>query len=282
MKTVREVNEIVKNILESENCKTQEIDILISEIKEKIKVDKTKGKIIGPLIKELSKKKHLINETKEKNNKADQESNNNDINFILENKHIPIAQVRNKLKELTNSKSDGHQHLIDSLIEKEKQLRKLYKERKVTFIEVNKGKLSIGPRPTLTKIDELKKLGVTTIVTLLKISEKMVDELGQKINSIEINWIWFPLSAGKLSEEKIVKEKINNLYENLIMKLSQGEIIFIHCAAGIHRTGLFTNGLLRKMNFSVEDAKSKIYQMRPVTSIEAVKKHWDWSEKIIK
>ncbi|MEZ4987473.1 MAG: hypothetical protein R2795_20915 [Saprospiraceae bacterium] len=109
----------------------------------------------------------------------------------------------------------------------------------------------------------------------------MVEELGGEIKLCEMDWEWLPLSASNFRTDVVFKNTVNNLYDNLIKKLDNGEKVFVHCAAGIHRTGAFSNGLLRKMGFSEIEAKEMIYKMRPVTAIEAIRKHWDWSEIII-
>ena len=86
------------------------------------------------------------------------------------------------------------------------------------------------------------------------------------------------MSASSLPEGKQIK-KVRLLFESIEDKLTNGERIFIHCAAGIHRTGAFTYGLLRYMGYSAEIAKEKINLLRTITYQQAQIKHWAWGEQ---
>jgi predicted protein tyrosine phosphatase len=141
------------------------------------------------------------------------------------------------------------------------------------------GKIAIGGRPSLQLIELLKSEGCSTVITLLKESEKKIAEMvGQKAESLGMHWIWFPLTASNLpSGEAINDAKI--LFKDLQIRLNNQERIFIHCAAGIHRTGSFTNGLLRFMGNSAEESREKINQIRPIILRDAHPKHWAWGEQ---
>ncbi|MEA2041981.1 MAG: tyrosine-protein phosphatase [Bacteroidota bacterium] len=280
MKTNKNILFKIKESLKSKSPDIQTIEELVAEIKEKIAQDKTTGRELGPYIKKLQKKFIIKKPAKIQQTKK---VNKSDLEYLLKSKYAPISAVRKKIKELQNLNLSENQSIIKRLIEKELFLSKLYKERKINFIPISNGSLAIGPRPTFEKVEELSKLGVTTIVTLLKDSEKGVEDLGHKIEALKMYWIWFPLSAKNFNFNRKYKIKsTNDIYANLIDRLSKNEKIFIHCAAGVHRTGAFSNGLLRTTGVSVDKAKELIYEMRPVSAIEAVSKHWNWSEKIIK
>lgn len=202
----------------------------------------------------------------------------------LENKYITKHKVRQLLKQLGEidaTELPEIEGLISNLESKLESLTKIYKQKNIEFVELGNGFLALGARPSRNKIYILKKENVTTIITLLKKEEKLVKELGEHIKSLGINWIWFPLSASKLETNDEFKQTINDLYADLMRRLENGEKVLIHCAAGVHRTGAFSNGLLRKMGFSQVEAKEKIYEIRPVTALEAITRHWNWSEKII-
>lgn len=203
--------------------------------------------------------------------------------IVLDDKYAPIRKVREVLKELkqVEAASLDIEVLIQGLESKERALKVLYKRKKIHFIALQNGYLGLSGRPSLEKIKILKEDGVTTIVTLLKEEEKRVLALGDQIKSLDIHWVWFPLAASQLEDNTVFKQEINNVYEAIIARIEAGEKILIHCAAGVHRTGSFSNGLLRKMGFSKIEAKEKIYEIRPVTVLEAIPKHWNWSERMI-
>ncbi len=207
-----------------------------------------------------------------------------EIRLILDDKFCKINRVRKKIKELQNFdvSDDFAKNIYNQLVEKELFLSEVYKSKEISFIPIKNGRLSIGGRPNDQKITELKQLGVTSVVTLLKNNEFEAKKFKTLLNDLNINWIHFPMFASKLEKTPEFKLKTNAVYDKLIEKLKVGETFFIHCAAGIHRTGAFTNGLLLKIGFSPEESKEMIYKMRKVTAIEAVAKHWNWSKNIIK
>ena len=49
------------------------------------------------------------------------------------------------------------------------------------------------------------------------------------------------------------------------MKKNPKERIVIHCAAGIHRTGVFAYSVLRGLGYSATNAMSKILELRKAT-----------------
>jgi len=156
-----------------------------------------------------------------------------------------------------------------------------YEKRKIKFVKVKNGSICLGGRPSLKTIKLLGLEGVNHIITLQNERELKVPDLGKTIIEAGMTWKWFPLSASRLPIDVEFKQKIQSLYADLEKELKAGKKIFIHCAAGIHRTGCFTNGLLRYMNYEKEESRRLIEEMRKVTVRGAVAKHWNWSEKII-
>jgi len=209
-----------------------------------------------------------------------------EIQHLLDDKYLKISSLRELIRSLIEDESQiddlqNKNDFIEKLKDRERELRRVYRQKQAVFVSLANGRIGIGGRPSVAKIQEFKDEGVTCIVTLLKPEEKLVEELGSAIQSAGIEWVWFPLSASQLPDDEDFKNNIKAVYEQLISILKNGGTVFIHCAAGVHRTGSFTNGLLRKMGLSKEESKSKIFEMRPITAIEAVTKHWNWSEKII-
>lgn len=150
---------------------------------------------------------------------------------------------------------------------------------KYAWIELLNGHLAIGGRPSMRLIEELGKDSCTTIVTLLRKSEeKFAKEIGEKCENLGINWIWLPLSASVLPQGTELQNVLTSMNQ-VKDKLEQGERIFIHCAAGIHRTGAFTYGLLRFLGNSPDIAKEIIKKLRPITEQQAQLKHWQWGEQ---
>lgn len=209
--------------------------------------------------------------------------NQDHVTRLLENQYAKISEIRKAIGQLTEAENPTplHENWLQDLQEKEAALSVLYKQKTINFQPVKAGFLALGGKPGVDRLAELTTLNTTTVVTLLKEKETGVAEIKAAVTEQGIDWIWFPLSASQLSLDPEFRQKINELYHTLIQKLEAGERIFVHCAAGVHRTGSFSNGLLRKMGFTQEESRTMIYAIRPVTALEAVKKHWAWSEAVI-
>ena len=150
---------------------------------------------------------------------------------------------------------------------------------KYTWLAINKGFLAIGGRPSMNSITLLKSENCSTIVTLLRESEqKIAIAIENKAQSENIAWVWFPLAASALPQGEQI-ENVRVTFAAIQEKLSNGGRIFIHCAAGIHRTGAFTYGLLRYLGNTAETAKEMIKKLRLITYQEAQEKHWVWGEQ---
>ncbi|MDZ7879803.1 MAG: response regulator [Saprospiraceae bacterium] len=189
-----------------------------------------------------------------------------------------IAQLLYQLN--LSSFQETEQELISDI----KQLLKAKRRqdqatRKFTWLPVKNGQLSIGGRPSLPLVELLKAQNCHVIITLLEQSkQRSAEEIGNKAIALGMEWIWCPLSASDLprGEDLIKVQKIMGQLEE---RLADGQNLFIHCAAGIHRTGAFTHGLLRFMGYNTEKSKQTISDLRAVTAREAQEKHWHWGEQ---
>ena len=119
-------------------------------------------------------------------------------------------------------------------------------------------------------------------IFLTLLSEK---EGGKKIQSISkqnnIEWLWFPMESGNPPSE----ERINELAE-LFFKIehilkNKGKI-YIHCSAGIHRTGMITYSFLRFIGKDTESAKRKLENLRLITSEGVGDNRIEWGNSIYK
>ena len=69
------------------------------------------------------------------------------------------------------------------------------------------------------------------------------------------------------------------LYDKLKKILAAGGRIFVHCAAGIHRTGMIIYGLLRSMSFTQDVAKTTLHTLRPVTGEGLGESRFEWGNR---
>jgi len=131
------------------------------------------------------------------------------------------------------------------------------------WVSLGGGHLAIGHRPQIKAIRAMPQDGCTHVLTLLSEAEGAA-AIGAAVQAAGIRWFWFPLSsavpppASRLSEVCL-------LYQNLQTALEAQARIFIHCSAGIHRTGMVAYGFLRSQGLSPPEAVAKLQELREVT-----------------
>lgn len=151
----------------------------------------------------------------------------------------------------------------------------------VNWVKVNKGFLGIGHKPGgKISFDGLKKEGITHLITLLKENEDALS-IGKQAKNINIVWIWFPFSASKSHEDEMISE-VYDLYNQLEVLLNQEIKIYIHCSAGIHRTGMITYGLLRFLKIEKAEASKILKSLREVTFSQVGEDRLIWGDQFYK
>jgi protein tyrosine phosphatase len=128
------------------------------------------------------------------------------------------------------------------------------------------GSVHLGHRP---KYKHLRKgmYNYTHILTLLHEKEG-ASELGSAIKASGIKWLWFPTwGIQKEIDETLphIREftsKMTTLLETLEFLLNRGCHIFIHCSAGIHRTGTVMASLLYHLGYGDEMVMRTLHKMQ--------------------
>jgi protein-tyrosine phosphatase len=62
------------------------------------------------------------------------------------------------------------------------------------------------------------------------------------------------------------------MFDRLKDNLEEGHHIYIHCSAGIHRTGMIANALLRYLGYTADESEALIAELRTHTA-EGVGEH---------
>ncbi len=125
--------------------------------------------------------------------------------------------------------------------------------------------LVLGPRPGKKSMNRLSELGLTHCCTLL--SEKEDPNAIKRIcGRLGCEWIWLPVDGGGLDTLKAVP--IADYVHQLDEALGGIETpkVYLHCSAGIHRTGYVVYILLRLMGLDEADALKTLNELRPVTA----------------
>lgn len=133
----------------------------------------------------------------------------------------------------------------------------------VEFTSVLNGALAIGHRPKLKKIQHYKEFGASHIWTLLCEKEGALD-IKKATEKAGLDWLWLSLSNGKPPEDSLLPD-INASFAECKAALHDGAHIYLHCSAGIHRTGMIAYAFLRYLGYSESDAIAKLKEMRALT-----------------
>lgn len=129
------------------------------------------------------------------------------------------------------------------------------------FVEVTDGlELALGHRPKYKDLPKLKQEGVTHLVTLLSAREG-----GTEVQSAAryegIGVVWMPLPKADVSTFDIEEFNLAIHYLSRV----RGRM-FVHCSAGIHRTGMVGYAILRNLGYTPEQAKATLAKLRPITA----------------
>lgn len=131
--------------------------------------------------------------------------------------------------------------------------------------KLNKDTLILGPRPGKKSFDRLSELNLTHCCTLLSEREQAptIERISRRLNC---EWIWLPIEGGHL--ETLRALEIEKYVETFFSAIAQNAHprVYLHCSAGIHRTGFFAYLLLRADGWTQADATRHLAQLRPVTA----------------
>lgn len=142
------------------------------------------------------------------------------------------------------------------------------------WVSVEHGFLAIGHKPGgKLSFAGLKAAGTTAVLTLL-MEREGARETGRGVEGAGMEWLWFPFSAVNPAESSEVK----TLFQRMKQELDKEGRIYIHCSAGIHRTGMITYAFLRHLGLGPEDAMNKLLSLRKVTAEGATEKRIAWGD----
>jgi protein-tyrosine phosphatase len=102
-------------------------------------------------------------------------------------------------------------------------------------------------------------------------------QIGTQTQQAGMDWVWFPFSASK-PHGQYDTIKVLQLYNQLQVILNAGGKIYIHCSAGIHRTGMVTYGLLRYLGYKKIDALQMLRALREITVAQVGADRLQWGD----
>lgn len=147
-----------------------------------------------------------------------------------------------------------------------------------TWQAVGGGRLALGPRPRVRALPDLRAAGATHIATLLSEHEGARD-VGDAAVRAGLAWLWLPLPNGDPPPQARTPELLAAL-DAWISHLSGGAAIYLHCAAGIHRTGTIAHALLLRLGLPASDARRLLSALRPITAAEVGEHRLAWGLRV--
>jgi len=147
----------------------------------------------------------------------------------------------------------------------------------IYWVSIGGGHMAVGKRPRFRDLSALKRRGVTHLLTLQGDREGAMN-IGEAVRELGMQWLWLPLSHGGRTAPDRLPE-IVELYERLRLILKEGGRLYVHCSAGIHRTGMISNGLLRFLGYSSAEARAILTEMRKLTGEEVGEDRIKWGEQ---
>lgn len=149
--------------------------------------------------------------------------------------------------------------------------------RQILWKKIESGRLALWPRPGKKHLRWLKDAGVSRLVTLL--SEKEGGKIiGDEVEKWGVAWTWLPLAGAQPPGGKSRAMLLEGII-GLSNCIDKGESLLIHCAAGMHRTGMVAYTLLRLRGFPEAEALRMIGEMRPHTLEGIHQKHIAWGNE---
>lgn len=170
---------------------------------------------------------------------------------------------------------------VGALIQELISTKKLYDIKSdLVQVPVLQGRISIGHRPKFKVIPFLKREGITHVLTLLSRREG-AEKIGESVRKSELEWIWHPMeNATPPSSDQY--EGYMKLFKKLQRILESRGSIYIHCSAGIHRTGMIVFAFLLYLGYSELEAKEALVKLREVTHENIGVERLEWGKYLLK
>jgi len=127
-----------------------------------------------------------------------------------------------------------------------------------------------------------EKKGIKLVVTLLNNSaeERTAHLVRDQAEREEIPWLWLHLKGAALPLKEDFP-RILEAMEKMKETLETGGGVFIHCSAGLHRTGLIGNCLLRFIGLDRAAALEVIAASREKTARLVGDHRLEWAESFL-
>lgn len=188
-----------------------------------------------------------------------------------------LEQLLSDLRKAINAAPESGRELGRYIAEISNAIKASSLSTGLNWLKVGGGLLAIGHKPGgKVSFETLKKEGATTLVTLLQEKEGAV-VIGGAAKRAGLEWLWLPFSANTPPAGPELTGPLS-LFKQLQSELCSGGGVYIHCSAGIHRTGMVTYALLRYLGYHQEESLQLLGQLRQVTADQVGGARLSWGD----
>jgi protein-tyrosine phosphatase len=150
----------------------------------------------------------------------------------------------------------------------------------LAWVAVGQGRLTVRGRPSIRALPGLRDAGCSHVVTLLSEAEG-APALGEAVRAAGMGWLWVPLRNGTPPVGSD-RARVALAFPEMQALLAGGSSLLVHCAAGIHRTGMIAYALLRWCGSDREEALARLGEMREHTRSGVAEKHLAWGDDLVR
>lgn len=148
---------------------------------------------------------------------------------------------------------------------------------RLEWVHIGGGRIAVGHRPKLSRLGALRRAGTTHLMTLLSETEG-ARAIGAAAVEAGLQWVWLPMVSGDPPGAERLPEVLA-VFAEVAGALRAGGGVYVHCSAGIHRTGMVTHGLLRSLGCSREEAAAGLASMRTLTAAGVGELRLAWGDQ---
>ena len=127
--------------------------------------------------------------------------------------------------------------------------------------------LILGPRPGKKSKESIQSQGVTDILSLLSQREQP-ESIKRIANSIGATWHHFPIDGGNIETLDGVDLGRLIIIKKKNARAGDEAVMYLHCSAGLHRTGFVAYALLRYRGVAPDQVMDELRALRAVTADE--------------
>ncbi|MFC1766120.1 tyrosine-protein phosphatase [Planctomycetota bacterium] len=153
------------------------------------------------------------------------------------------------------------------------------KNETVNQLIVHKGIVSVGHRPGKVRMKYLCGHHYTHVLTIQG-KQESPNIIRKVLIRNGIQWLHLPIGSAKRDVLFQFLPEIRDMTQKVMPILTKPETkLYIHCAAGIHRTGMITYVLLRSCGYSVSETIYALISLREDTFGQIGQHRLGWAEQ---